>query len=176
LGKLLRIDPLRQGGPRIEVRVLGLRNPWRFSFDRRRIVLGDVGQDRCEEVDYETLTGVRRANFGWDNFECSLANEGGGLSRHDRPIHEYSHTGGRCTIIGGYVVRDGRLDSLFGRYIYTDLCEGQIRSLVPRLGGARDDQATGLAHVDSPSSFGEDALGRVYVASLGGTVYRIAPR
>ena len=156
LGKILRISPLRRRGPgpysipndnpyvgepgRDEIFARGLRNPWRFSFAGHKIVIGDVGQDRFEEVDYERLGKARGANFGWDNYEGNAIFEGPALSNHDRPIHTYSHSGGRCSITGGYVVRDADLGPLKGRYVYGDLCTGQIRSLKPRLGGARRDR------------------------------------
>jgi hypothetical protein len=94
-----------------------------------------------------------------------------------KPIFAYgrSRGGGSCTIIGGYVVRDRRLSGLRGRYVYADLCEGQLRALTPGLKRARDDRMLGL-RVESPSSFGEDQRGRLYVASLEGPVYRLVPR
>jgi hypothetical protein len=194
LGKLLRINPKRagpgkpystpRGNPyvgrrgRNEIWSRGLRNPWRFSFDRERIVIGDVGQELVEEVDYETLRGARRANFGWDNFEGTMPYEGGSLNRHDRPIHQYSSAGGsgNCSITGGYVSRNRKIRSLFGRYVYADYCRGQPRSLIPEIGGARDDRSLGLGTRPGISSFGEDARNRLYVASLSGPVWRLAPR
>lgn len=191
LGKLLRINPVRQpsgrpygipasnpyvdGPGRDEIYARGLRNPWRFAFDRRRIVIADVGQSLREEVNYETLDGLRRANFGWDVFEGTLRHEPGTLSRHDRPIHQYSHSGGRCSITGGYVVRDRRLRSLHGRYLYGDYCLGQLRSLIPDTGGARDDRPLGLRELPGLTSFGTDDRRRVYVARASGPVYRIVP-
>ena len=194
LGKLLRIDPrVGKGGAygipkdnpfvgeagRDEIFARGLRNPYRFSFDRnrRRIIIGDVGQDSREEVDFEKLNGARGANFGWNAFEGSQGFPGGGAppANHDGPIHEYGHDGGNCSIIGGYIVRDKRLSSLLGRYLYADLCVGEIRSLVARTSRAKGDRATGL-QVPLPSTFGEDARGRTYVASLeSGTVWRFEP-
>ena len=188
LGKLLRINPLRKGrrtpygiprdNPyvggkgRNEIFARGLRNPWRFAFDGKRIAIGDVGQDSVEEVDYEKLGAARGANFGWDNYEGNTIFEGPALSDHERPIHTYSSaSGGRCTIIGGYVVRDRKLRALFGRYLYGDLCTGEIRSLIPRTSGARDDQGTGLTS-GGLVSFGTDARRHAYVVA-GGAVYRI---
>ncbi|HEU4904525.1 MAG TPA: hypothetical protein VFT19_00185, partial [Solirubrobacterales bacterium] len=94
-----------------------------------------------------------------------------------KPTFAYPHSrGGSCSIIGGYVVRDRSLRSLYRRYVYADLCEGRLRSLVPRLGRrARGDRRLGLS-VPTPSSFGEDTRGRLYVASLEGPVYRLVPR
>jgi glucose/arabinose dehydrogenase len=185
LGKLLRIDPTPgkrrrgHGVPRSnpyvngngenEIYARGLRNPWRFSFDGNRIVIADVGQDRREEIDYETIDGARGANFGWDAFEGSSRYRSPDASRppkrHSRPIAEYGHGGGRCSITGGYVVRDPSLPALRGRYVYGDLCSGEIRSLVPELEGGRDDRRVAVPAQPGLATFGEDAAGRVYYAS-----------
>jgi glucose/arabinose dehydrogenase len=198
LGKLLRIDPRASGGRpysapssnpfvgkagRDEIYSYGLRNPFRFSFDtthgQPRIAIGDVGQDEFEELDYLTVGRANGANFGWDAFE-GFSEYGGGTPDPGgtvKPIFAYgrSRGGGSCTIIGGYVVRDRRLRALRGRYVYADLCEGQIRALTPGLKRARGDRKLGL-RVESPSSFGEDQRGRLYVASLEGPVFRLVPR
>jgi len=196
LGKLLRINPRRDGNDpysvpgsnpfvgrdgRGEVYSYGLRNPFRFSFDRKTgaLLIGDVGQDRYEEVDYETLGDARGANFGWDIFEGThrlgddaSPDPGGTL----KPIHEYSHASGNCAITGGYVSRDPRIRSLLGRYLYADFCKGQIRSLLPARGKARGDRSTGLPVRAGVSSFGEDTRGRIYVANLSGEVSVIRPK
>lgn len=187
LGKVLRINPLRRKGPgrysvprdnpfvgergANEIFARGLRNPFRFSFAGRKILIGDVGQDSFEEVDAERLAKARGANFGWNHYEGKDHVRGSSLDNHDRPIHTYTHGSGRCAITGGYVVRDKDLPGLKGRYVYGDLCTGQIRSLKPNLGGARDDQSTGLQR-GGLVSFGEDARENVYVVG-GGNVYRI---
>jgi glucose/arabinose dehydrogenase len=199
LGKLLRINPGRGGGNRSfgvparnpyakarkgrgAVFAKGLRNPWRFSFDREtgNLVIGDVGENRREEIDYETIKSARGANFGWDAFEGFARFKSPEASappnRHDRPIHDYPTAGGNCAITGGYVVRDPELPSLSGRYLYADFCAGEIRSLIPELGGARDDGPVGLGRLEQLSSFGEDAAGHVYAASLQGGVYRFVPK
>jgi glucose/arabinose dehydrogenase len=201
LGKLLRIDPrpanrrpyrIPSGNPfvgrpgRPEIYSYGLRNPFRFSFDtisakRPRIAIGDVGQDSFEELDYLTVGDARGANFGWDALEGFSRYRGPNSGtpvppRTTKPIFAYPlGRGGACSIIGGYVVRDRRLPSLFKRYVYADLCEGELRRLDPGLRRARGDRKIGLS-VSSPSSFGEDARGRLYVASLEGPVYRLVPR
>ncbi|HET8814671.1 MAG TPA: PQQ-dependent sugar dehydrogenase [Solirubrobacterales bacterium] len=199
LGKLLRIDPRPSGGRpytipssnpfvgrngRDEIYSYGLRNPFRFSFDtetggRPRIAIGDVGQDRFEELDYLTVGRANGANFGWDAFE-GFANYNGGTRDPGgtvKPIFAYGRGrgGGSCTIIGGYVVRDPRLPGLRGRYVYADLCEGRLRALVPHLKRASDDRRLG-PRVASPSSFGEDQQHRLYVVSLEGPVYRLVRR
>ncbi|HEX6688680.1 MAG TPA: PQQ-dependent sugar dehydrogenase [Solirubrobacterales bacterium] len=186
LGKLLWIDP-RQAGAKPEIYSYGLRNPFRFSFDRvtvpgqPRIAIGDVGQNRFEEVDYTTVAAAQGANFGWDAFEGFAPYEDENSGTDDpggtvKPIFAYPHSrGGSCSIIGGYVVADKRLPTLYKRYIYADLCEGELRSLVPHLNGASHDRKLGLS-VSEPSSFGEDDRGRIYVCSLDGPVYRLVPR
>jgi len=196
LGKLLRIDPRPANGKpysvpadnpfvgkagRDEIYSYGLRNPFRFSFDGSRIAIGDVGQNEFEELDYTTVAAASGANFGWDAFEgfSKYTDENSGTpdpGNTVKPIFVYSHSrGGSCSIIGGYVVRDPRLPALRGRYLYADLCEGQLRTLVPHLKRASGDRKLGL-HVSSPTSFGEDDEHRLYVASLEGPVYRLAPR
>jgi glucose/arabinose dehydrogenase len=186
LGKLLRVDP-REIRPDPQVFSLGLRNPFRFSFDRvtspghPRLAIGDVGQNRFEEVDYLPVGAAKGANFGWDALEgvAPYTEENSGTPDPGgtvKPIFAYPHgRGGSCTIIGGYVVRDRRLPGLYKRYVYADLCEGELRSLVPHLHRASNDHKLGL-HVDTPSSFGEDTRGRVYVVSLEGPVYRLVQR
>jgi glucose/arabinose dehydrogenase len=202
LGKLLRIDPRASGGQpytvpasnpfvgkpgRDEIYSYGLRNPFRFSFDtvtsaQPRMAIGDVGQNRVEELDYTTVATARGANFGWDAFEGNSIYKDENSGTPDpggtrKPIFAYSHDrgGGSCSIIGGYVVADRKLPSLYKRYVYADLCEGQIRSLVPHLKGASNDHKLGLS-IPSPASFGEDTLHRLYVASLDGPVYRFVQR
>jgi glucose/arabinose dehydrogenase len=201
LGKLLRIDPRPSGGRpytippgnpfigrpgRDEIYSYGLRNPFRFSFDtvtskRPRIAIADVGQNRFEELDYTSVAAAAGANFGWDALEgfspyteenSGTADPGGTT----RPIFAYSHDrAGSCTIIGGYVVRDRHLPSLYKRYVYTDLCEGKLRSLVPHLKRAGRDRKLGPS-IESPTSFGEDDAHRVYVCSLNGPVYRLVQK
>jgi glucose/arabinose dehydrogenase len=201
LGKLLRIDPLPSGGKpytvpssnpfvgkpgRDEIYSYGLRNPFRFSFDtatarQPRIAIGDVGQNQFEELDYTTVAKAKGANFGWDALEGFSTYEDENSGTPDpggttKPIFAYSHSrGGSCSIIGGYVVRDPRLKGLRGRYVYADLCEGRLRSLVPHLKRASGDRLLG-PRVARPTSFGEDDQHRLYVASLEGPVYRLVSR
>lgn len=206
LGKLLRIDPLPgqvpsysvpAGNPFLgvmgsdEIWAYGLRNPWRFSFDRVSgdLVIGDVGQDAREEVDYAPSpspgsVGGAGVNYGWNCQEglipYSGAPAGCPASGFTDPVFDYPHDdpgGGAafgCSIIGGYVARDASLGDLYGRYLYTDFCTDEIRSLIlPEGGGpASGDRSEGLT-VDKPTSFGEDSCGRLYVASAEGPVYRL---
>ena len=204
LGKLLRILPTPGSeGPyavppsnpfvglpgRDEIFSYGLRNPWRFSIQdvRRgpdRLALADVGQNRFEELDYTTLPAADGANFGWDAWEGFALYDCGALCRNGntpdpggttKPVFAYSHASGECAITGGYVVRSPALASLYRRYVYADFCKGEIRSLIPRLGGAVDDRPLGLS-VPMVSSFAQTPDGRIFVCSLDGPVYRIAPR
>jgi glucose/arabinose dehydrogenase len=200
LGKLLRIDPRPSGGRpytvpasnpfvgrpgRDEIYSYGLRNPFRFSFDTvsaraPRIAIGDVGQNRFEEVDYTTVAAASGANFGWDAFEgfAPYREENSGTPDPGgtvKPIFAYSHDRGGCAITGGYVVGDRELPGLYRRYVYTDYCDGQLRSLSPHLGGAGGDRKLGVS-VEEPGSFGVDDRGHVYVTSLTGPVYRLVPR
>jgi glucose/arabinose dehydrogenase len=202
LGKLLRIDPLpaegkpytipasnpfASGGGRPEIYSYGLRNPFRFSFDsvtdpkEPRLVIGDVGQNKFEEIDYTTVAAARGANFGWDALEgfAPYTEEDSGTpdpGGTTKPIFAYPHTrDGSCSIIGGYVVADRSLPSLYGRYVYADYCEGQLRALTPHLKRATADHKLGLA-VSSPTSFGEDDAHHLFIASQDGPVYRLIQR
>ncbi|HET8566145.1 MAG TPA: PQQ-dependent sugar dehydrogenase [Solirubrobacterales bacterium] len=201
LGKLLRIDPRPSHGRpysvppdnpfvgragRDEIYSYGLRNPFRFSFDtttagQPRIAIGDVGQNRYEELDYTNLAAARGANFGWDAFEgfSRYTEENSGTPDPGgtvKPIFAYGHDrDGSCSIIGGYVIRDPRLRALRGRYLYADYCEGELRTLMPHLKRAGDDRRLGL-RVSGPTSFGEDDQHRLYVTSQEGSVYRLIPR
>jgi len=196
LGKLLRVSPRPGGGYRIppdnpfvgragaqgEVFAYGLRNPYRFSFDRRTgdLALSDVGQSRVEEVNFLRLrpkVGRPRggANFGWSAFEGRSSYDGGAAPGHVPPVLERTHFTGACSITGGYVIRDRSLGKLFGAYVYGDLCDSRLRVARLRLGQARGDRALG-PRVSTLVSFGEDGRGRVHALSLGGAVFRLAPR
>ena len=190
LGKLLRIDPHARpnapyksprdnpftGRPRArpEIYSFGLRNPWRFSFDRETgaLVIADVGQNSQEEIDYVASGRGAGANFGWSAFEGGERfNEDQRAPGHVEPILTYGQDRG-CSITGGYVVRDPDLPSLRGRYLYGDFCAGELRSLVPSAKGARDDRSLRL-EVPMLSSFAEDTQGRIYATSLDGPVFRL---
>jgi hypothetical protein len=203
LGKILRIDPqpsgdrpysipednphLEDGSARPEIAIHGLRNPWRFSFDRLTLDLwiADVGQNALEEIDtaaFEEVTGLDSGlNFGWSAFEGTARfNDDEAAPGARPPVHEYGRDRG-CSVTGGYVVRDPELRSVYGRYVYGDYCVGELYSIVARRPG---DEAPGLAppedqplgvEVPSLSSFGEDAAGHIYATSLEGPVYRLEP-
>jgi glucose/arabinose dehydrogenase len=193
LGKILRIDPRRSGGrpysvpadnpfagrsgARPEIYSYGLRNPWRFSFDRATgdLTIGDVGQDAVEEIDFARRGEASGANYGWRPYEGTRHVNGESAADHVPPVLQLTHPAGNCSVTGGYVVRDRSVPDLEGRYVYGDLCKGELRSARLEPGSASDDAAIpGIAKVQQLSSFGEDALGRVYVVSLTGPVYRLA--
>ena len=194
LGKILRIDPSPQGGKpysipkdnpfigqsgaRPEIFEYGLRNPWRFSFDSENdaLLIGDVGQDQFEEVDYLPRSEQAGANLGWSAFEGPAPyNEDQTAPGAVRPILDVPYgRDGACSITGGYVVRDPALTSLYGRYVYGDFCNSDLRSFIPSGNQARDDKVLGES-VSGLSSFGVDNAGHLYAASLQGPVYRIDP-
>jgi glucose/arabinose dehydrogenase len=188
LGKILRIDPRESGGrpytvsspgplgggARPEICNYGLRNPWRFSFDRETgsLLIADVGQNTQEEVDYVPAERVCGNNFGWSAFEgTNRLNEDQTAPNEVPPILTYGRDEG-CSVTGGYVVRDRELPALYGRYVYGDFCAGELRSFKPATPEARDDRSEGL-EVPSLSSFGQDNEGHVYALSLDGPVYRL---
>jgi glucose/arabinose dehydrogenase len=193
LGKLLRINPLASGGAgyqqpadnpffgpapgRDEIWAYGLRNPWRFSFDRLTgdLSIADVGQGAHEEVDFQPRGQGRGANYGWNLFEGFSRYPGGPSGTppsYVPPVLDYDHSNGNCSITGGYISRDRTVARLAGRYLYGDYCVGQLRAVVLAPGASSQDGPIGLT-VNGLASFGEDALCRVYVASNSGPVYRI---
>jgi glucose/arabinose dehydrogenase len=190
LGKIIRITPKPGGGYRVPrsnpfvgragargaIYSYGLRNPWRFSFDRRTgdMVIADVGQNAVEEIDFRRRGTARGVNFGWRPWEGRRRNFSEPAPGAVFPQVTKTHDDGWCSITGGYIVRDRSLGSLYGRYVYGDYCLGQLRSVKLSQSGARGDRALGLRRIPNLSSFGEDARGRVYVASLDGPVYRFA--
>ncbi|MEA2154280.1 MAG: hypothetical protein QOE11_420 [Solirubrobacteraceae bacterium] len=193
LGKLLRIDPRRSGsrpysvpasnpfagqsGARPEIYSYGLRNPWRFSFDRSTgdLAIGDVGQDKIEEIDFARKGQASGVNYGWRPLEGTRRNFNEPAPGAVAPVLQLTHDAGNCSVTGGYVVRDRTVPALRGRYVYGDLCRGELRSAVLAPGSATGDAPiAGVGKVQQLSSFGEDARGRVYAVSLNGPVYRLA--
>jgi glucose/arabinose dehydrogenase len=193
LGKILRIDVDRRGGGlqygipddnpfrgegRGEIYAYGLRNPWRFSFDRDRgdLWIGDVGQNEIEEIDYSPKGGARGDNFGWNAFE-GRSRYGGELrpgSSHHGPIAQYRHGSG-CSVTGGYVYRGTRVPALRGRYVFADYCTGRVWSMRagPNPGGLRQDTRRIGVSVGNVTSFGEGNDGTLYlIGQAGGTIYR----
>jgi glucose/arabinose dehydrogenase len=196
LGKMLRLDvtsdpaqpyvipadnPWIQAGwngkdVRDEIWGVGLRNPWRYSFDRATgdLWIADVGQNVYEEVHFVPAGSPGGLNFGWpimegthcfpDSAECDRT----GL---EIPVADYAHQG-QCSVTGGYVYRGGALPELAGAYVYGDFCSGEIWALTPQDGGWQNRL---LVDTDAAiSSFGEDAAGELYVLDLDGAVFRLA--
>jgi glucose/arabinose dehydrogenase len=196
LGKLIRIDPRPGGGYTVpssnpfrgragalpEIYAYGLRNPYRFSFDRRlgSLIIGDVGQSSVEEIDFVPGRSGGRAprggsNFGWDTFEGRSRYESGSAPGHAPPVLQHTHNEGFCAITGGYVIRDPSLGRGWtGRYVYGDYCDGTLR--LARLRRPTASSTPTRLKVNSLVSFGEDGRGRVYAVSLDGPVYRLGRR
>jgi glucose/arabinose dehydrogenase len=193
LGKILRIRPRPANGRpygipnsnpfvgrpgRDEIFAYGLRNPWRFSFDGGRIAIADVGQTRREEVNILRRRDASGVNFGWPQYEGNLEFDDDRPGPHPAtpPIFTYGHGCCRCSIVGGYVVRDQNLPRLLGRYLYGDFCTGKLRSFIPRVGSqqALRDRAVGVT-LPQLSSFGQGFNGKIYAAQLNGRVSRLEP-
>jgi glucose/arabinose dehydrogenase len=191
LGKMLRIDvnalpyaipetnPFVGPGPPLdEIWALGLRNPWRFSFDRktRDLYIADVGENSWEEVDIQPADSRGGKNYGWNTMEgahCFSPRIGCRRNGLTMPVATY-RTGENCSITGGYVYRGTRVRPLIGTYIFGDYCSGRIWGL--RKSDRRRWTYTELLDTDlNITSFGEDEAGELYVAHHGGTIYRIAP-
>jgi glucose/arabinose dehydrogenase len=205
LGKLLRIDPRPSGdapftapasnpfapdpsdpgkvipeGALPEIWAYGLRNPWKFSFDRATgdLWIGDVGQGVWEEVDFTPTGSPAGQNYGWNHMEGLVPYSGRPTgatepANHHKPIHVYQHDGVACSITGGYVYR-GASVSLSGTYLFSDWCDGRLRWLRQANGQVTESGEFAL-NVPSITSFGEDHDGELYAISLGGTVFKIVP-
>lgn len=192
LGKMLRIDvsgstgyaippdnPFAGGGGLPEIWSYGLRNAWRFSFDRLTgdLWIGDVGQGLWEEINMVAAPDSGGQNFGWDCYEGNAAYELQNCPPANTmifPVYEYFHSGGDCSVNGGFVYRGGRYGKLFGKYIFNDYCSGKFRMLEWNGSGYT---ATLLGDFSNftYSSFGEDRNGELYVASMSdGRIYRLA--
>jgi glucose/arabinose dehydrogenase len=193
LGKILRIDVdhpsdaraygIPAGNPfagntsaRPEIWLYGLRNPWRISFDRATgdLWIGDVGQDKWEEVDV-ARAGAGRLNFGWNRMEglhCYAPANGCDTSGLTLPVAEYGH-GPECTVIGGYVYRGSAFPALQGGYLFADYCSGTLFSIPAAATGQITPVVVGKTK-SGISGFGEDASGELYAANLDGTISRVA--
>jgi glucose/arabinose dehydrogenase len=176
--KLMRLD-VNSPGASWQTWAIGLRNPWRFSFDRATgaLYIGDVGQNAYEEIDYVANPVSRsRLDFGWNRYEGNAtfdpSTELASGWAYVAPIEVYSHDSG-CSVTGGYVYRGAKVPSAVGRYFYGDYCSGVVWSL-----RVENGKASGVAkepyRVASLSSFGQDAHGELYLTSLDGSVYRLA--
>jgi len=177
LGKLLRFD-LRTPRPAPEVWALGLRNPWRFSFDRATgdLYLADVGQDAWEEVNFVPAGQGRGWNFGWNVWEgrhCYRPGQGCRRAGFVPPVLEYGHDEG-CSVTGGYVYRGRAIPWLAGRYLFGDYCSGRVWTARKERG--RWVRRLLLKTGARIAAFGEDAEGELYLVDHRGTVSKLVPR
>ncbi len=171
LGKMLRIDVNQSNFP-VQIWALGVRNPWRWSFDRLTgdFYMGDVGQDMYEEVDFWPANGAVGANYGWNIYEGFHNYKTGSIAGAIPPIAEYTHNEG-CSITGGYVYRGMNMPALQGYYLYADYCNGNMWTAF------RSNNTWQTARFLTPgfsvSSFGEDQAGELYAVDYSGKVWRI---
>ncbi len=193
LGKILRIWPrpsdgrpygvpkdnpfVGRVGAKAEIWDYGLRNPWRFSFDRETgdLWIGDVGQSAWEEVDVDRAGSPGGLNFGWNRYEGSHLYAGDeDLTGLTMPVFEYIHNGSVCSVTGGYVYRGTAIPDLVGAYVFGDYCQGRLEAFVLRGDQAMGHRFLGPA-VEGLASFGEDAEGELYVCALSGEVFKLVP-
>jgi len=196
LGKILRIDPSKPSGGRAygippdnpfatggglpEIWAYGLRNPWRFTFDKDTgdLWIADVGQGKYEEIDFSAATNgkdaAKGANFGWNRFEGNHDFEGGGNhAGFVFPVFEYTHSEG-CSVTGGYRYRGSALPGMQGAYVFADYCNNTIRVL--SLTGNTATQISSVKVNPQPIvSFGQDANGELYTLSFDGAVSKLVP-
>ena len=192
LGKMLRIDPrpsegrpysvpednpfVQRRGARPEIWAYGLRNPWRYSFDRETgdLWIGDVGQSAAEEIDLQPAGSAGGENYGWDRLEGDRPFEGEAPEDAVAPIYAYGPEVG-ASVIGGYVYRGDRIPPLRGVYVWADFYNTSLMGLIARPGGAVLVEPLG-PQIGELASLGEDNAGELYALSLSGPVYRLVPR
>jgi len=190
LGKILRVDPSVEQGYTVpadnpfvdtnsttEIWAYGLRNPWRFSFDKETgdLWIGDVGQNAYEEIDREVATAGRDAgkgvNFGWNRLEGEHSYRGSAPDDAAPPVYEIAHDTGACAVVGGYVYRGTKIPGLVGDYLFSDNCDGTIRLLVPD-GNGFAMRESGL-EAQGVASFGQANDGTLYVVSMTDGILRV---
>jgi glucose/arabinose dehydrogenase len=192
LGKMLRIDPRPAGGKpygipqdnpfvgradaRPEIWAYGLRNPWRWSFDRETgdLWIGDVGGGEREEIDFQPASSKGGEDYGWNLIEGTVPHSENLPVGLVPPVLDYSHAGGNCVVTGGSVYRGSAIPDLVGAYLYADFCVGDVKAIRVENGKVVDQTNLGV-NASAIASFGEDQDGELYVISLGGQVYRIDP-
>lgn len=165
-------NPFVDGDGAPEVWATGLRNPWRFSFDGMDLWIADVGQGTIEEIN-RTSAAEPGINYGWPVFEGTECFGTAGACTDEGfvfPVHEYGH-GDACSVTGGYVYRGSAVPELDGHYLFSDFCDGFIRSIGPD--GAVHDWTAGTGTVNRVTSFGIDGDGEVFVVSGDGTIFEI---
>lgn len=183
LGKILRINVSRGDsntisvGGKPEVWATGVRNPWRFAFDRTAglLYIADVGQNAIEEID---VTSASRAgvNYGWNVMEgdtCYRPSSGCNKAGLEMPVLTYRHSAGACSVIGGLVYRGRKVPSLFGHYFYADYCAGWVRSFKYENGATADRREWKIPNLGNIVSFGEDSQRELYIVSEGGKLFRV---
>jgi glucose/arabinose dehydrogenase len=189
LGKLLRLNvdrgdpyivptanPYVKGGGRGEIWAIGLRNPWRFAFDRFSglLYIADVGQDRYEEINVVPMP-IADVNYGWKTMEgpsCFMSS-GCDQTGLQRPALSYSHENSACSVIGGFVYRGQKIPEIKGQYFYSDYCNSWLRSFGFADGKVTDQHEWPVGKLGSVVSFGEDSQGELYICTSSGRVYRI---
>jgi len=190
LGKLLRINvdradpylvptanPYSKGGGRGEIWAIGLRNPWRFSFDRFTglLYIGDVGQDKYEEINVVPMS-IAGVNYGWNTMEgpsCYKPSRFCNQAGMQIPAVSYTHENSTCSVIGGIVYRGEKIPEIKGQYFYSDYCNSWLRSFTFADGKVSDQHEWPVGKLGSVVSFGEDSQGELYILTSGGRVYRI---
>ncbi|MEV0441295.1 PQQ-dependent sugar dehydrogenase [Streptomyces spectabilis] len=191
LGKLLRIDP-RGGKPyaipkdnpfvndpkaRDEIWSYGLRNPWRFSFDAGTgdVLIGDVGQSAWEEIDWAPARSKGGENYGWSQMEGTHPFRGGTEpANHVPPVHEYDRNGLGCSVTGGFVYRGRAIPALRGQYVYSDYCDGTLRTLKIENGKVTGTGDLGV-NGGEVVSFVQGGRGELYALDIGGSIHRVDP-
>ncbi|MFJ9640096.1 PQQ-dependent sugar dehydrogenase [Streptomyces sp. NPDC101178] len=191
LGKILRIDPtggepyaipsdnpfVAEEGAKDEIWAYGLRNPWRFSFDAGTgdLLIGDVGQSEWEEIDWAPASSKGGENYGWSSMEGNHPFRGGTEpANHVPPVHEYDRSGLGCSVTGGFVYRGEGIADLAGSYVYSDYCDGTLRTLRIEDGAVTEEGDLGVQGGEV-ISFVEAADGELYVLAIGGTISRLDP-
>ncbi len=191
LGKILRIDPnpsgdmpytipadnpFASGGGRPEIWAYGLRNPWRFSFDRETgdLWIGDVGQNAYEEVDFVPAGQGAGANYGWARYEGNHPFSGDEISGTVPAIFEYPNPDQGCSVTGGFVYRGTRIPNLVGAYVFADYCQGDVRALTQENGEVAVERFLDV-NAANIAAFGQDNDGELYVLSQGDGLLRIDP-
>ena len=190
LGKMLRIDvsggstsysipsdnPFVGIAGRDEIWANGLRNPWRWSFDRWNgdLWIGDVGQNNYEEINYQSITSNGGENYGWKCYEANHVYTAGCVpSNNVFPALEISQSDGSCSVIGGFVYRGAEYSNMFNRYFFTDLCLPNIKTIVKNSNGTFTAGNLGTLGGSSIVSFGEDRWGELYIVASGGIIYKL---
>lgn len=190
LGKILRIDVsnlpysippsnpfVNDSNTRAEIWAYGLRNPWKFGFDRitNDLWIADVGQERYEEVDFQKANNGGGENYGWHCYEAdSVYVAGCAVFDYIFPVYFYPHGTDGCAVIGGYVYRGALCSSLFGEYVFSDLCSGILRTMVKNDSGTFTETDIAQGDQGEYNTFGQDEYGELYVGEGDGEIFKIS--